>query len=229
MIELKIVSEVAVAAAERIATVAESGGTIVLAGGSTPRAAYELAATADWSTAKVWFGDERCVAPDDPLSNYRMAKEALLERLKEPPAAVFRIAGELDPELAAHRYAAEIFEHDGEPFDLLLLGIGPDAHTASLFPGKPEIEQRNQLVTAVKEAGLEPFVPRVSLTVPALARAKEILFLATGTDKAQAVADSFGAERSMTPAGIVARKAHGHVTVLLDRGAASELAAYPDS
>jgi 6-phosphogluconolactonase len=152
-----------------------------------------------------------------------MAKEALIDPLAAPPLAIFRIPGELDPEEAAHQYAADIFEHEAEPFDLLLLGIGSDAHTASLFPGKPGIEQRNLLVTAVPEAGLEPFVPRVSLTVPALVRAKEILFMAVGSDKAGPVKDSFAVERSMTPAGIVARKARGRVTVLLDAAAAAEL------
>lgn len=223
MVDLKIVEDVAAEAAERIAKVAESGGSVVLSGGSTPRRAYELASRADWSTAKVWFGDERCVPPDDERSNFRMAKEALFDRLAAPPAAIFRMPGELDPEEAAHQYAADIFEHDAEPFDLLLLGIGSDGHTASLFPGKPEIAQRNLLVTAVPEAGLEPFVPRVSLTVPALVRAKEILFLVSGADKAAPARESFSAEHSMTPAGIVARKARGRVTVLLDAAAAAEL------
>jgi len=223
MTELRVVDDVAAVAAERIASVAEAGGSVVLAGGSTPRRAYEIAASADWSTAKVWFGDERCVPPDDERSNFRMAKEALLDRLENPPAAIFRMPGELEPEEAAHQYAADIFEHDAEPFDLLLLGIGSDAHTASLFPGKPEITQRNLLVTAVPEAGLDPFVPRISLTVPALVRAKEILFLVVGPDKAAPAKASFGVERSMTPAGIVARKARGRVTVLLDAAAATEL------
>jgi 6-phosphogluconolactonase len=221
--ELSVVDDVAAEAAARIAKVAEAGGSIVLAGGSTPKKAYEIASEADWSTAKVWFGDERCVPPDDERSNFRMAKEALFDRLEAPPAAIFRMPGELDPAEAAHQYAADIFEHDAEPFDLLLLGIGSDAHTASLFPGKPEISQRNLLVTDVPEAGLDPFVPRVSLTVPALVRAKEILFLIVGPDKAGPVKDSFGVENSMTPAGIVARKARGRVTVLLDSAAAAEL------
>ena len=223
MTELKIVEDVAAEAARRISAVAEAGGSVVLAGGSTPRKAYELASAADWSTAKVWFGDERCVPPDDQRSNFRMAKEALFDRLAAPPAAIFRMPGELDPAEAAHQYAADIFEHDAEPFDLLLLGIGSDGHTASLFPGKPEITQRNLLVTAVPEAGLDPFVPRVSLTVPALVRAKEILFLVVGPDKAGPVKQSFGTEHSMTPAGIVARKARGRVTVLLDQAAAADL------
>lgn len=219
MIDLLVAENVAADAAARIAKVAEAGGSVVLAGGSTPKQAYELAASADWSGAMVWFGDERCVPPDDSRSNFRMAKEALLDRLAAPPAAIFRMPGELEPAEAAHQYAADIFEHDAEPFDLLLLGIGGDAHTASLFPGKPAITERNLLVTAVPEAGLEPFVPRISLTVPALVRAKEILFLVTGADKADPVRESFKVEGSMTPAGIVARKARGRVTVLLDDAA----------
>lgn len=219
MIDLQVVDDVAADAARRIAMVAEAGGSVVLAGGSTPRRAYEIASAADWSGAKVWFGDERCVPPDDERSNFRMAKEALFDRLATPPAAIFRMPGELDPAEAAHQYAADIFEHDAEPFDLLLLGIGSDAHTASLFPGKPAISERNLLVTAVPEAGLDPFVPRISLTVPALVRAKEILFLAVGADKSDPVAESFKTVDSKTPAGIVARKARGRVTVLLDSAA----------
>jgi 6-phosphogluconolactonase len=223
MIDLKVVEDVAAEAAARIAAVAEDGGSVVLAGGSTPKKAYEIASAADWSRAKIWFGDERCVPPTDERSNFRMAKEALLDRLAAPPFAIFRMPGELDPEEAAHQYAADIFEHEAEPFDLLLLGIGSDAHTASLFPGKQGISERNLLVTAVPEAGLDPFVPRVTLTVPALVRAREILFLCVGPDKAGPVKESFGTENSMTPAGIVARKARGRVTVLLDAAAAAEL------
>ena len=223
MIDLLTVDDVAAEAAKRIAAVAESGGSVVLAGGSTPRRAYEIASSADWSAAKVWFGDERCVPLDDERSNFRMAKEALLDRLETPPFAIFRMPGELDPDEAAHQYAADIFEHSAEPFDLLLLGIGSDAHTASIFPGKPELSIRNLLVTGVPEAGLEPFVPRISLTVPAMVRAREIVFMAVGDDKAAAVRDSFGVKDSLTPAGIVARKAKGRVTVLLDAAAASGL------
>lgn len=222
MTELRVVDDVAAAAAQRVVSVAEAGGSVVLTGGSTPRPAYELASSADWSLATVWFGDERCVPPDDDRSNFKMAKEALLDRLATPPAAIFRMQGELDPDDAAHRYAAEMFEHDAEPFDLLLLGLGSDGHTASLFPGKPEITQRNLLVTAVPQAGLEPFVPRITMTVPALVRAREILFIVSGAEKADAVEQSFRTQRSMTPAGIVARKARGSVTVLLDAAAAGQ-------
>lgn len=222
-LELTVVEDVAAAAAARIIQVAEAGGSIVLAGGSTPRRAYELAAKGEWSQAKVWFGDERCVEQADPKSNFRMAKEALFDHLAAPPLAIFRIPGELGAEQAAHDYAAEIFEHDAEPFDLVLLGLGPDGHTASLFPGKPAIEERSALTAAVPEAGLEPFVPRVTLTVPALARAKELVFVVTGGEKAAAVRDSFGAGAGQTPAGIVARQALGHASVLLDSAAAGLL------
>lgn len=223
MIDLKVVDDVAAEAAARIAAAAEAGGSIVFAGGSTPKKAYEIASTADWSRASVWFGDERCVPPSDERSNFRMAKEALFDRLAAPPLAIYRMPGELDPDEAAHQYATELFEHEAEPFDLLILGIGSDAHTASLFPGKPEISQRNLLVTGVSEAGLDPFIPRITLTVPALVKAKEILFLVAGDSKAGPVKESFATEHSMTPAGIVARKARGRVTVLLDAAAAAEL------
>lgn len=222
MTELRVVDDVATVAAERIATVAERGGSIVLAGGSTPRHAYEIAAKADWTQAKVWFGDERCVPPEDARSNFLMVKQSLFDHLAAPPAAIFRIAGELPPEQAAHRYAAEIFEHDAEPFDLLLLGIGGDGHTASLFPGKPAGDERNRLVAAVPEAGLEPFVPRITLTVPALVRAKETLFLVSGESKSAAVEASFRAASPSTPAGLVAIKAKGRVTVLLDAAASGK-------
>jgi 6-phosphogluconolactonase len=203
--------------------VADAGGAIVLAGGSTPRRAYEIASAGDWSRANVWFGDERCVPPDDHRSNFRMAKEALFDRLAAPPFAIFRIPGELPPEEAAHQYATEIFEHEAEPFDLVLLGLGADGHTASLFPGKPAIQERIALVAPVPEPGLEPFVPRVTLTVPALKSAREILFLASGAEKAGALRDSFATDDPVTPAGIVARAAEGNVVVFADEAAAAEL------
>jgi 6-phosphogluconolactonase len=221
--ELRVVEDPAVDAAARLKSVAEAGGSIVLAGGSTPKRAYEIASSADWSRAKVWFGDERCVPPSDDRSNFKMAKEALFDRLAMQPAAIFRMPGELEPAEAVHQYAADMFEHDAEPFDLVLLGIGSDAHTASLFPGKPGIEERNALVTAVPEAGLEPFVPRISLTVPSLAGAKEILFLVSGASKAGPVVESFATENSTTPAGVVAAEARGKVMVLLDEDAAAGL------
>ena len=220
MTDVRVVDDPAAAAAERLREVAEAGGTIVLAGGSTPKRAYELAADADWSRATLLFGDERCVGPEDEESNYAMIRHALLERLAAPPAAVHRIPGEQGPEAAARAYE-EVLRDVGE-FDLVLLGIGSDCHTASLFPGKPGIEVDDRMAVPVPVAGLEPYVPRVSLTVPALARGKEVVFLISGEGKREAVASSFGPDAGDTPAARVAAAAP-HAVVLLDPAAAEGL------
>jgi 6-phosphogluconolactonase len=191
----------------------------VLTGGQTPRRAYELAAELepDWSRVELWWGDERCVPPDDERSNFRLAKDTLLERVH--PAAVHRIRGELKPEQAAREYEQEIGE---TRFDLVLNGIGPDGHTASLFPNAPTLEEREQLVTAA-QPGLEPFVERVTLTIPALARCGAMVFLATGEEKAEAVKRAFAEPPSpATPAGLV-RSAKGTTTAVLDEAAATQL------
>jgi 6-phosphogluconolactonase len=206
--------------AERLGAAARAGAQIVLTGGSTPRRAYELAALRepDWSQAGAWWGDERCVPPDDERSNYRLAREALLDRLDRPPA-VHRIRGELDPEEAAAEYERELGD---TRLDLVLLGLGPDGHTASLFPEAPTLRVRDRKVVAA-EAGLEPFVPRVTLTIPALATAAAILFLVTGEEKAEAARRAFAEEPSeRTPASLV-RAASGAAVAVLDRAAAAQL------
>jgi 6-phosphogluconolactonase len=210
----------AAAAAERLADAARAGKQIALTGGSTPRRAYELAAQLepDWSRAGAWWGDERCVDPDDERSNYRLAKEALLDRLTAQPA-VHRISGELDPEEAAAEYEREL---GGTRLDLVLLGIGPDGHCASLFPQAPTLRVRDRKVVAA-EAGLEPFVPRVTLTIPALEAGAQIVFLVTGSDKADAVRRAFVEEPSeRTPSSLV-RAAGGDTLVVLDRAAAASI------
>jgi len=206
---------------------ARAGGHIVLTGGSTPKRAYEMAAGADvdWSDATIWFGDERCVPPESELSNYRMADEALLGRLAEGVRpAVMRMEGELGPDAGAGAYEALVREHVGsEPrWDLLLLGLGPDGHCASLFPGKPEVEERRRLVTGVEVAGMDPQVPRISLTLPALNSARRTVFLVTGEDKTSAVARAFGDADPSTPASLV-RPTAGELIVVLDPAAAKEL------
>jgi 6-phosphogluconolactonase len=220
MTRVEVVDDPAAAAAERILAVAGRGGSLVLAGGSTPKRAYELANTGDFSRATLLFGDERCVPPDDERSNFGMVRESLLVALSAPPAHLHRMEGELGHEAAAQAYEA-IVREAGEP-DLLLLGVGPDGHTASLFPGKPEIDVEDRLVVGVPEAGLEPFVPRVSLTLPALARARETLFLVSGKGKAETVRRAFGPDPEPLPSARVAA-AGANVTVLLDPAAAEEL------
>jgi len=207
---------------------AKAGGHIVLTGGSTPKLAYEMASRADvnWSDATIWFSDERCVPPESGLSNYRMANEALLGRLnKGVRPSVMRMEGELGPEAGSASYEALVREHlGGEPrWDLLLLGVGPDAHCASLFPGKPEVEERRRLVTGVELAGMEPQVPRISLTLPALSRARRTVFLVTGADKAQAVARAFGDPKDPSSPAAHVRPGAGEFLVVLDQAAAKEL------
>jgi 6-phosphogluconolactonase/glucosamine-6-phosphate isomerase/deaminase len=145
-----------------------------------------------------------------------MAREALLDRVAQLPT-VHRIKGELDPRQAADEYQREL---SGRPLDLVLLGIGPDGHTASLFPNAPSLDEEERLVVAA-EAGLEPFVPRVTLTLPAIAAADEVVFLVAGADKAEAVQRTFAKEPSRdTPASL----ARGRRTVAyIDEAAASRL------
>jgi 6-phosphogluconolactonase len=203
--------------------VARAGGHVVLTGGGTPRRAYELAAELepDWSKAEVWWGDERCVPPDDERSNFGMAKEALLDRLARPPKTVHRIEGELDPEQAAAEYEHEL---RGITFDLVLNGLGPDGHTASLFPNAPTLEIRDRPVVPA-EAKHEPFVERITLTIPALANCREMIYLAVGKEKAAAAKRAFAeAPSPSTPASLV-RSTHGETVAVLDPDAAAQLPA----
>jgi 6-phosphogluconolactonase len=195
-VHVEVVEDPAATCAERMLSVARAGGHLVLSGGSTPRRAYELAAAdpAAWAGANLWFGDERCVPPEDERSNFLMFKEALLDRIGEHAASavVHRIQGELGPDAAADAYERELLDAGAPRPDLVLLGIGPDGHTASLFPDQPSLQERSRLVVGVPQAGLEPFVPRVTLTLPALAAAERIVFLVAGESKAEIVARVFG-------------------------------------
>jgi len=232
--EIAIVDDPAAAAAERIAAVVRRGGQIALAGGSTPRRAYELLATMDldWSRCELWLGDDRCVPPDHQHSNFKMVSEELVDRLPvcHRPPGWHRIRGELGPEEAADAFEAELraaFPADAELplFDLILLGIGPDAHTASLFPGDAALGERERWAVGVETPGMAPLVPRVTLTLPVLDAAREVLFLISGADKADAVARAFGdAPGPDAPASLV-RPERGALTVLLDEPAAARLGA----
>jgi len=177
--------EAAARAATALAAAARTGGSISLAGGTTPQRTYELLAdepAIDWSQVHLWFGDERCVPPGDPESNYRTADEALISRVDIPERNVHRIRGEDDPDAAAAAYAAEI---EGVALDLALLGLGPDGHTASLFPGGPALDVRDRAAVAVTAS--KPPPRRITLTLPVFERAASILVLAPGDSKADAI------------------------------------------
>lgn len=185
------------AAAERLlalgeqAIAARGAFHLALAGGATPRGLYTLLASPelcrrlDWTRVRLYFGDERCVAPDHPDSNYRMVRESLLDALPAAPQ-VHRITGELAPEQAAADYAAQLAAHlpDGV-FDLALLGLGPDGHIASLFPGSGALDEPQAPVAALYVPHLDAW--RISLTLPLLNRARHLLLLVSGAAKAAVV------------------------------------------
>jgi len=207
--------------ADRLAGQARTGGSIVLTGGKTPRVAYQLAADLepDWSRAELWWSDERCVPPDDERSNYGLAK-VLLDRVDQTPAAVHRMRGELGPDAGADAYDREL-EGVGT-FDLVLLGLGPDGHIASLFPNFSTLDVTDRDAVGT-EAGHEPFVDRISMTLPRLCATQELLFLVSGEDKADAVARAFAGEPSHGTPGSLARAAEGRTRAIVDRAAAARL------
>jgi len=223
-VDITVVADAAEAArlvAERLAEQARAGGSIVLTGGSTPRHAYEIAAEleGDWSRVELWWGDDRCVPPDDQRSNYGMAKAALLDRLEGAPT-VHRIRGELTRDDAVAEYKHELTGVG--TFDLVLLGLGPDGHVASLFPNFPTLDITSRDVIG-SESGYEPFVDRISMTLPRLCNTHELLFLATGEDKADAVARAFDGKPSPQTPGSLARSTEGTTRAVLDRAAAKKL------
>jgi 6-phosphogluconolactonase len=206
---------------ELLAAGAREGHEIVLTGGSTPGRAYELAAELepDWSRAGVWWGDERCVPPDDDDSNFGLARKTLLDNLERQPRAVHRIHGEDDPAAAAAAYDAEVRD---VTFDLLLLGLGPDGHVASLFPNSPGLAEAERRVIP-SDPKLEPFVERITLTPPPLRAARRVVFLVTGEDKADAVERALTGPPEPSVPGSLIRADSGDTLAVLDRAAASRL------
>jgi 6-phosphogluconolactonase len=222
LVVLETADDVARAVAERLAQAARAGGHIALTGGKTPEHAYAEAAQRepDWGNVEVWWSDERCVPPDDELSNYHLAKRTLLDGIDSAPRAVHRIKGELGKEEAAADYERELGSTE---FDLELLGIGPDGHVASLFPKAPTLREERRVLPA--DPGLEPFVDRVTLSLPALCSAREIVFALAGADKADAAGRTFASEPGPeTPASLV-RARSGKTVAILDRAAAANLRA----
>ena len=209
---------------------------IALSGGNTPRGLYQRlgakpASRFPWEHTEVYFGDERAVGPRSPESNYRMARETLLSRAPLPRTAVHRIVTEgRSPGQAAREYARVVRPRkDGKPFfDVVLLGIGSDGHTASLFPGQPALQEKERWVVPVPHAGHEPFVPRITLTFPALASSGRVCFLVAGEDKSPVVARILGGGARPgpdRPASLV--RSTGSVEWYLDAKAARGLPASP--
>ena len=206
---------------ELLAEAAHDGGHVALSGGKSPELAHETAAHlhTDRSRVELWWGDERCVPPDDERSNYAMAKRTLVDRVEVRPAAVHRIRGELDPEDAAAEYDDAL---RNVRLRLNILGIGPDGHAASLFPDAPGLRERERRAIAAAP-GLEPFVQRVTMTPPMLANADCVLFLIVGEPKADAVRRAFvEPPDEATPASLI-RSKDGQTLVVLDRAAASKI------
>lgn len=247
MSELEIVvvdnaGELAQAAASRFVEIVRQRQTgsgrasVALSGGSTPRALFTLlagepyASQIDWSAIDVFWGDERTVPPEHGDSNYRMARETLLSKVPVSATHVHRMRSELNPVEAAREYEQELAkvfpgaEPDRPPqLDLVLLGIGTDGHTASLFPETDALSVRDRLVVANEVP--QQHTTRLTLTVPILLAAKAVMFLAAGPDKAQAVQRAIEGDwnPSETPSQYL-RQAHGHVIWMLDSAAAARLA-----
>jgi 6-phosphogluconolactonase len=215
--DIRVSDDPAQDAAELLAAV---GGHVAITGGSTPRVAYERAAGLrdDWSGVDFWFTDERCVPPDHEHSNFGMADRALLGRAEG--ATVHRMRGELGPEDGASAYENELGEFGPDELDLILLGVGPDAHICSLFPGDDALAERERLVVGVETPGMAPLVPRITLTLPVVNASRQIVFLVTGEDKAEAVQRVFaGPPDPRAPGSLV----EGDVVALLDAAAAARL------
>jgi 6-phosphogluconolactonase len=198
---------------------------LALSGGGTPERTYELLAETmeGWEAVEVWFADERCVAPDDEQSNFRMAAQTLLQRISIPPQAIHRMQGELGPEEGARLYTEELRARLGgqgtrvPAIDLVVLGIGPDGHIASLFPGAPTLDaQEHELCLAVHDSPKPP-PQRITLSLAMLRAAHRCLLLATGPSKADAVSAAMGTPTKHVPASLLRRE---RLTLMLDDRAA---------
>lgn len=209
--------------------------TVVLSGGSTPRRLYERLARGDvvakipWGRVHLFWGDERCGPPEDPKSNYRMAYESLIRWIPIPPENIHRMPFDLpDPERAAEEYEASLrrffgpSEGEWPRFDVVLLGVGPDGHTASLFPNSPVLGERKRWVAAVYVEKLKNH--RLTLTVPVFNHAAQVIFLVAGKEKARVMKTLRPAEpkRVRFPYQLI-RPHTGRLTFLLDREAAGSL------
>jgi 6-phosphogluconolactonase len=238
-VEIKIVPDnaaLAQAAAQEFHHLAEAAVRergrfcVALAGGNTPRAIYSLLASEHrqlpWDSIHIFFGDERHVPPDHPDSNFRMASESLLSKVPILQKNVHRIRAELDAEAAAEQYDQELREffqlidHDWPRFDLILLGLGDDGHTASLFPGSKALTEMSRRVVANWVEKLQTF--RITLTYPVLNHGAEVMFLVSGASKAQILSQVLRLGAKEYPAQNV-QPASGRLLWLVDKDAGSLL------
>ncbi|HET9767187.1 MAG TPA: 6-phosphogluconolactonase [Thermoanaerobaculia bacterium] len=197
--------------------------SLVVTGGSAAEALLPrlVRVRVDWPRVDVFWSDERAVPPDDPQSNYRLARELWLDPARVPESSVHRMPGEAtDLDAAAAAHAEEIRTLCGDPprFDLMLLGVGPDGHVASLFPGHPLLRETRKLVAYVEESPKPP-PRRLTLTLPALFGARLLVIAALGSAKAAAIAEALGERASSLPVAQVLRRAPRSL-VLLDPSAA---------
>jgi 6-phosphogluconolactonase len=201
---------------------------VALSGGSSPKAMHAVLTqmTIDWSRVHIFWGDERCVPPTDAESNYRMVNDALLQFIRIPGENVHRIVGERNPAEAASLYGRELrqvfgLQEDGVPrFDLMLLGLGEDGHTASLFPGTSALGESEKLVTMVYVEELNAH--RVTLTFPVINNSRHVVFLVSGKSKAPIVREVLQNSSLTYPAQLV-RPLSGELHWLVDQDAASQL------
>ena len=213
------------AAAAKEAAAARGRFAVALSGGATPQGLYRLlsgprATELPWASMDFFFGDERCVPPSDARSNYRAAQEHLFDPARVEPSRVHRMAGELAPEEGALRYEDDLrsyFQGGAPVLDLALQGLGADGHTASLFPGSPALLETERWV-ATSQAPVEPR-RRLTMTLPVLNAARRVLFLVTGSEKAEAVRRAL--KTAEVPGSLV--KPAGALTWLLDKAAAGRL------
>jgi 6-phosphogluconolactonase len=238
--ELVIVPDAAALAceaAQRLAGLAqeavESRGrfSVALSGGSTPGTLYRLLAEEPyrsqilWAQVHLFWADERCVPPDDPGSNYRLVYDTLIAHVPVPPGNVHRVSGELGPKAAAKAYDREMRRFFGGPrprFDLVLLGLGSDGHTASLFPNSEALEETERLAVATTAFYDNRPAERMTLTLPALNAARQVLFLVSGLEKAEIVQAVLADVAGRLPARRI-RPVAGRITWLLDAAAAARV------
>lgn len=204
--------------------------TLALSGGSTPKRLYYLLGTeysekVRWDGVEVFWVDERCVPPEHEDSNYEGVRDLLLSKVDIKAQNIHRIRGEMEPAKGALRYEEELrgrFGPAGLPvFDLVILGVGQDGHTASLFPGSDSLKETGRLAVPVRPEGLEK-TERITLTLPVLNNAAHLLFLAAGPSKADVIAAIFEDDKAPYPAGLVS-PVHGDLTWLIDKEAAGKL------